>query len=186
VVYCRPMTEHRQSGERRRNLWAPWRIQYIDGLHGGDDEGECFFCRDAGDVGNDRKNLVLWRGKHCLAVMNRFPYTGGHALVAPYDHVGGLEDLDDATMLELMCMARDMQKLLAECIHAEGFNVGLNIGRCAGAGLPGHLHVHVVPRWGGDTNFMAVLGDVHTVPQALDDLYDRLVEASARLRLPRG
>jgi ATP adenylyltransferase len=179
------MSDQDLSSERRRNLWAPWRIEYIDGLHTGDDGEGCFLCRYAADADNDRRNLVLWRGEHCQAVMNRYPYTGGHTLLAPYAHVGGLEELDDPTMLELMLMARDMQKLLAECIHAEGFNVGLNVGKCAGAGLPGHLHMHVVPRWGGDTNFMAVLGGVHTVPQALDDLYDRLAAASARQKLPR-
>lgn len=172
-----------RSTERKRNIWAPWRMEYINGL-GDDDEG-CFLCRYRDDRDNDRSNLVVWRGDRCLAVLNRFPYTGGHSLIAPYDHVATLADLDDATMLEMMKMIRDLKRLLADSIHAEGFNVGMNVGRCAGAGLPGHLHVHVVPRWGGDTNFMAVLGEVHMLPQALEQLYDQLMDASARLDLPR-
>ena len=158
-------------------------MEYIDGLHEARDDG-CFLCRYRDDRDNDRRNLVLWRGKRCLALLNRYPYTGGHSMVAPHDHVAGLADLDDAAMLEMVKMVRDVQFLLADSIHAEGFNVGMNVGRCAGAGLPGHLHLHIVPRWTGDTNFMAVLGEVHTLPQALGQLYDQLVGASAKMKLP--
>ncbi len=106
-------------------------------------------------------------------------------MVAPFDHVAGLDDLDGPTMQEMMEMVRDLRKLLAHAIHAEGFNIGMNIGRCAGAGLPEHLHIHIVPRWGGDTNFMAVLSDVRVIPQTLASLFVRLREASAELQLPK-
>lgn len=177
------MSEESASTERSRNIWAPWRIEYINELS---DEGNgCFLCRYRDQADKDAENLVLWRGQRCLAVLNRFPYTGGHSMVAPLAHVGSLEDLDPATMLEMMCMLRDLQKALEHTVHAQGFNVGINIGRCAGAGLPGHLHVHIVPRWNGDTNFMAVLGGSRVIPQSLDSLYAALKEAAAQLHLPR-
>ncbi len=178
------MSQEPHGTERKRNIWAPWRMEYIDGLHEGQDDG-CFLCRDRDETENDEKNLVLWRGPRTLAVLNRFPYTGGHSMVAPFDHVAGLDDLDGPTMQEMMEMVRDLRKLLAHAIHAEGFNIGMNIGRCAGAGLPEHLHIHIVPRWGGDTNFMAVLSDVRVIPQTLASLFVRLREASAELQLPK-
>lgn len=145
----------------------------------------CFLCRTRDETDRDAENLLLWRTKNCLVVMNRFPYSAGHLLIAPAEHVGELADLPDETLLEMMQLARDSQKLLAHSIRAEGFNIGVNIGRCAGAGLPEHLHVHVVPRWSGDTNFMAVLGDVRVVSQSLTKLYRQLREASVKLKLPR-
>ncbi len=176
------MPEDSFSTERKRNLWAPWRIEYIAELS--EAAGECFLCRYRNEPDSDRQNLVLWRGRRCFVVMNRFPYTGGHCLVAPLRHVGELYELDDATMLELMSMLRDAQKVLARALNAEGFNIGLNIGRCAGAGLPGHLHLHLVPRWGGDTNFMHVMGDVRVIPQSLDALYDAMLKAADELKPP--
>jgi ATP adenylyltransferase len=177
------MGEESPSTERKRNIWAPWRIEYIDGLHDRKDDG-CFLCRYREDRQNDRKNLVLWRGRRSLAVLNRFPYTGGHSLVAPLEHLAGMDDLEPGTMLEMMEIVRDLRRVLAHAIHAEGFNVGMNIGRCAGAGLPDHLHIHVVPRWAGDTNFMPVLAEAHVMPQTLEDLYDRLAQAGGQLHLP--
>jgi ATP adenylyltransferase len=165
------------------NIWAPWRIEYIQSL--ADDNDACFLCRYRDEPSNDTDNLLLWRGKACFAVMNRFPYTGGHMLVAPLEHVGGLEDLSGAVMCEMMEMVRDLQIVLKHTIGAQGFNVGMNIGRCAGAGLPGHLHMHIVPRWGGDTNFMSVLGDVRVIPQALSQLYQQLQSKSGELKLPK-
>ena len=184
LIYSIAMRNESGSTERKRNIWAPWRMEYINGLHENQDEG-CFLCRYRDEEDQDKKNLVLWRGKQSFVVLNRFPYTGGHSLIAPYDHVADLEDLEDPAMLEMMHLIRDVKHLLTAGIHPEGFNVGMNIGRCAGAGLPGHLHIHVVPRWSGDTNFMAVLGEVHTVPQALADLHARLIAASAELGLPK-
>lgn len=177
------MGEESESTERKRNIWAPWRMEYINGLQDGK-EGDCFLCsyRESDD---DEENLVLWRGRRSFAVLNRFPYTGGHSMVAPLDHVASLDDLDSQTMLEIMEMIRELRTLLAHALNAEGFNVGMNIGRCAGAGLPGHLHVHIVPRWRGDTNFMSVFGKVHVIPTSLELLYAQLREASEELKLPR-
>jgi ATP adenylyltransferase len=173
-----------QSIERNRNIWAPWRMEYIDSLSQ-EQDGGCFLCRLIKEPENDAKNFVLWRGLHCLALLNRFPYTGGHSMIAPMQHVGDLSQLSDQTMLEIMALLRDMQQILQASVHADGFNVGINIGRCAGAGLPGHLHVHIVPRWGGDTNFIAVFGGVRVIPQTLDTLYELIKNAGAKLLLPK-
>jgi ATP adenylyltransferase len=177
------MGEQSHSTERKTNLWAPWRMEYIDGL-GGDQPDGCFLCRYRDQIDRDGANLVLWRGRKSLAVMNRFPYTGGHSMVAPTAHVASLDELEPAAMVEMLEMVRDLQKVLARAIRAEGFNIGMNVGRCAGAGLPGHLHIHVVPRWGGDTNFMAVLGEVRVIPQRLEELYELLRRAGQDLKLP--
>lgn len=164
----------------KANIWAPWRIEYIESLGA---DGECFLCQIRDNPDCDAENLVLWRGRCAMTVMNRFPYTGGHSLVAPHEHIADLDAVDDETMLEMMGMARDVQKALVEAIRAQGFNVGINIGRCAGAGLPGHLHLHVVPRWAGDTNFMSVFGDVRVIPDALSSLRRKILAAAGRLGL---
>jgi ATP adenylyltransferase len=117
-------------------------------------------------------------------VLNRFPYTGGHSLVAPLDHVAELAELDEQTMLEMFQMFRDLQHVLSQALHAQGFNIGINLGRCAGAGLPDHLHAHVVPRWAGDTNFMPVLGGTTVIPVALEKLHAQLRDAARQLHLP--
>jgi len=185
-VYSAVMSEQDQDRapgpEWKTNLWAPWRMEYIDSLSGTDDG--CFLCRIRDNPDDDEKNLLLWRGRRTLAVLNRFPYTGGHALVAPMDHVPGLADLDDETVLEMMGAVRDLQQTLDRALHAQGYNIGINIGRCAGAGLPGHLHVHIVPRWSGDTNFMAVFGDIRVIPDALSALRRKILQAAAELHLP--
>ena len=177
--------EHTINGstERSRNLWAPWRMEYISQL--GDSNGECFLCEYRDRPGKDAEQLVLWRGREVFVVMNRFPYTGGHLLIAPNVHEGRLRALSDEVMLELMASLRDCQDLLTDVLGADGFNVGFNFGRCAGAGLPDHLHMHIVPRWEGDTNFMSVLGDVRVIPQALEALYEQLCKRAAEMGLPR-
>jgi len=166
------------------NLWAPWRMEYIRSL-GGQGKGGCFLCDYSDAPGEDAENHVVCRTEQALMVMNRFPYTNGHLLICPLAHKPDLEDLGDAEMTGLWWLTRDAKTLLAETIGAHGFNIGINFGLCAGAGLPGHLHLHVVPRWNGDTNFMAVLGDVRVIPQSLDRLYQDLLAAMARLGLPR-
>jgi ATP adenylyltransferase len=163
------------TADRNVNLWAPWRMEYINGL--GEDQG-CFLCRYRDEVGKDSENLVLWRTERTLVVMNRFPYNGGHLLVAPLGHVASLRELDEAGLAGLLAGVRDGQDVLTSVLKPQGFNVGINLGRCAGAGLPGHLHVHVVPRWEGDTNFMTVLGDIRVIPQALQALYEQLRAAA--------
>jgi ATP adenylyltransferase len=162
-------------------LWAPWRIPYIRGLEKRD---ECFLCHNLAHPQDDGDNLVLWRTAGCLVVLNRFPYNNGHLLIAPARHIASLEETDSAEMLELMQLVRESQKVLSLAIHPHGFNVGLNFGRCAGAGLPGHLHVHIVPRWDGDTNFMNVCSDTRVISQSLVDLLEELKAVSAANGLP--
>jgi len=171
------------DAERKLNIHAPWRIEYINMLS--KEEQGCFLCRIRDEKDNDAENLLLWRAKHSMVVMNRFPYSAGHLLIAPYEHIGQLEQLSSDAMLEMMRLACDAQKLLTTSIKAEGFNIGMNIGHCAGAGLEGHIHLHVVPRWGGDTNFMAVLADVRIISQSLTDLYRQLQRTSSELNLPQ-
>jgi ATP adenylyltransferase len=165
----------------RTNLWAPWRIPYIKGLE--KSEG-CFLCRDLAHPEQDDENLVLWRTGKSVVVMNRFPYNNGHLLIAPARHIADLDDATEAEMVELMKLVRESQRALSMTINPHGFNVGLNFGRCAGAGLPGHLHVHVVPRWDGDTNFMNVCTDTDVISQSLADLLVELKQASAEHGLP--
>ena len=159
-----------------------WNMEYIDALSNGDDG--CFLCRYRDDPSGDAKNLVLWRGKNSFALLNRFPYTGGHSLVAPYAHVANPADLDDAAMLEMFQMLRDLQATLERAVHAHGFNIGINLGRCAGAGLPGHLHAHIVPRWSGATNFISVFGGARVIPVTLESLYQQVRKAGEELQVP--
>ncbi len=160
--------------EFNSNLWAPWRMDYIRSLTAEAAESGCFLCRYAATPQDDAANHVVWRGPECLVVMNRFPYTNGHLMVAPVAHVGALADLPDETYGQMSELIRRAVALLKRTVNAQGFNVGYNLGLCAGAGLPDHVHAHVVPRWNGDTNYMAVLGKVRVVPDALDALYAEL------------
>ena len=164
-----------------KNLWAPWRMEYIKGLA---EKSPCFLCDYTGDASKDAENLVLWRTSHCIMVFNRFPYNNGHMLIAPKRHIADLSDASDDEMLEMMRLVRDCQKLLTSAIGPDGFNVGMNLGRCAGAGLPDHMHIHVVPRWNGDTNYMAVCAGTDVISQGLTELYGQLVEISKTQNLP--
>jgi len=177
------MTEN-SGRERKCNIWAPWRMPYIETLHEDPADDGCFLCRGRDQRDRDVENLVLWRGEHCLAVLNRYPYTGGHSMVAPLQHVATMGEMPDPALLEMMRMVTSLQDALKAGFDCQGFNVGFNIGRCAGAGLPGHLHVHVVPRWNGDTNFMPVFTDVRVVPVSLEEIYEQLSAAAAKLDLP--
>ena len=165
----------------RENLWAPWRIPYIKGIE--KSEG-CFLCHDLAHPEADDENLLLWRTDHCIVVLNRFPYNNGHLLIAPARHVANFEETSDEEMIELTKLIRESQRALSMTVNPHGFNVGLNFGRCSGAGLPGHMHIHVVPRWNGDTNFMNVCSDTHVVSQSLVDLLAELKAISAEHALP--
>jgi ATP adenylyltransferase len=171
-----------------QQIWAPWRLSYITGdaqrpeptpqanlLPGGD--ADCFLCQDVAE-GNDRERLIVARGCHSVTMLNRYPYNNGHLLVAPRRHVARLDQLESCEQLDLFQTVARMIGLLEKVLKAEGFNVGLNLGRAAGAGLPGHLHWHVVPRWPGDTNFMPVLTGIRVIPQSLEALWQALSEAS--------
>lgn len=152
-----------------KQVWAPWRIEYILGPK----ESGCFLC-DLIASDQDRAHHVLHRGATCVVVMNRYPYTGGHLMVAPYRHVAGLENLTPEERTELMTLTSRSVEILRKVMNPQGFNIGINLGAAAGAGLKDHLHQHIVPRWVGDTNFMPVLGGTTIIPQALDELYDAL------------
>ena len=172
---------------KNNNLWAPWRIEYLKSLDKSQtkpDGDRCFLCEYRKTPDQDTKNLVLCRGRYNTVVMNRFPYVAGHLLIAPISHVPDLDLLDEQTMLEMMLLARDFQKILAQTIRPHGFNFGINIGRCSGAGLPDHVHTHIVPRWDGDTNFMSVTGHTRVISQSLEELYNQLTRVSKELQLP--
>ena len=133
----------------------------------------CFLCKAAA-CDDDRASLVVLRLEHCFCLLNRYPYNNGHLLIAPYAHKGDLPELDDAEQLEMMHALQEMEARLRRVMNPDGFNVGLNLGKVSGAGLPGHIHIHVVPRWNGDTNFMPVLADTKVIPQSLDEVFDLL------------
>ena len=154
------------------DLWAPWRLHYVVKDHQRPEPG-CFLCHGWQDQA-DRENLVVHRQERSLVVLNRYPYNNGHLLVAPAEHKGNVAELTDEEMLELMQTIRAMIGALDEVLHPDGYNVGLNLGRVAGAGLPGHLHWHIVPRWNGDTNFMPVVSNTKVIVQSLEALYDLL------------
>ena len=156
-------------------LWAPWRSTYIKG----EKSDECIFCTKPALP--DEEGLVVHRGEHCFVMLNAFPYTSGHVMVAPYLHTADLAGLDRETSLELMALTQESLRAITAAYGPEGFNLGANLGSVAGAGVADHLHMHVVPRWEGDTNFMSVVGEVRVLPQSLEDTQRTLKEAFASL-----
>lgn len=153
-------------------LWAPWRLQYIEM---DTSTGGCIFV-DLPAQSEDRANLILYRGAHSFVIMNAFPYTNGHLMVAPYKHTAEISDLEDETLLEINQMLGHCVRWIRAAYNPDGFNIGINLGKAAGAGIPTHIHWHIVPRWSGDTNFMTTVGQVRVLPQSLEDSYDRLKE----------
>jgi ATP adenylyltransferase len=154
-------------------LWAPWRLEYIQSA---DDAHECFLCA-AAEGADDEETLVVHRGERCVVLLNRFPYSPGHLLVAPHRHGVELEALDDAEVVEVHRLAADALAALRAEASPDGFNLGWNVGRVAGAGVTDHVHLHVVPRWNGDTNFMPVLADVKVMPEHLLETRRKLAAA---------
>jgi len=152
-----------------KKIWAPWRLEYIKS----EKEEGCFLCRACAER-EDRRNLLLRRGRTCALIMNRYPYNNGHLMAFPYRHQASIAEIGSEERLELMDLVDESIKVLSKTLNPDGFNVGFNLGQVAGAGLETHLHAHIVPRWSGDTNFMPVLGEVKVIPQALLDLYDLL------------
>jgi ATP adenylyltransferase len=150
-------------------LWAPWRLEYIKS----NKEGECIFCARLAE-GDDESSLIVHRGERCFVILNAYPYNNGHVMVAPYEHVPSIEDLDDGVLLELMRLTQRSLAALREAYAPEGYNIGVNEGKVAGAGFDDHIHLHVVPRWGADTNFMPVIGSTRVLPQSLEDSYETL------------
>jgi ATP adenylyltransferase len=162
-------------------LHAPWRMDYIRSLDKPAAD-ECFLCQ-AGTASPDahKNHLVLWTTPHTLVCINKFPYTNGHLLIAPRAHKADFELLDAEELVDMQKQSIEAIRLLKRAISPQGFNLGVNLGRCAGAGLPGHLHQHVVPRWNGDTNFISVVGEIRIVPQAVSQLYDELIRVRCEM-----
>ncbi len=157
-------------------MWSPWRSQYIQTFKDEDKKAPkpCFFCEAAPHPENDREMLVVARRENCFVMLNRYPYNSGHALVAPYRHVGTLKELREEELTGIILTIREASAVLESYLNPHGFNIGVNVGRVAGAGVPGHFHFHVVPRWNGDTSFMPVLGEVRVVSQAVQEMQEDL------------
>ena len=153
-------------------LWSPWRFRYVSQAN---KQGGCVFCEKvAAESSRARENLLLYRGRWNFVLLNLYPYTTGHSMVVPYAHVGMLEDIEPAALAEMMELAKRLQAALRDCYHPEGYNLGMNLGRSAGAGVADHLHLHVLPRWTGDSNFMTVVGETRIQPEDLFTTYDKL------------
>ncbi len=166
-----------------KRIWAPWRMDYVEGKA---KESGCIFCRRAA-MDNDAENLILYRGKHAFVILNLYPYTNGHTMVVPFTHKASLEDLDETTRNELMQLTTEAVTVIRNVYHAEDFNIGINIGEAAGAGIAEHIHVHIVPRWTGDTSFMTTSGDTRVLPESLDKSYQRLRAEWSKIKTdPRG
>jgi len=154
-----------------KRLWAPWRARYILG----EKESKCIFCEKP-KQDKDEDNYILLRGKRCLVMLNAYPYNNGHLMIAPYRHIDSVEDLEDDEAREMMNLLSRMITLLKKALGPEGFNVGMNLGTVAGAGIADHLHLHVVPRWKGDTNFMPLISNTKIISESLRETYQKLKE----------
>jgi ATP adenylyltransferase len=165
------MSSFEKKGKNMNKLWAPWRIGYITHKK----PLKCIFCQQPKKKKQDKKNFVIKRTKNAFSLLNIFPYNNGHLLVAPYKHVKDLRDLNREEILELMDLVKEALNLLDKKLKPQGYNIGLNLGRIAGAGFDQHIHIHIVPRWKGDTNFMSVINDTKVIAQSLKELYKILV-----------
>jgi ATP adenylyltransferase len=159
-----------------KRLWAPWRMKFVE-----EHPAECVFCTVQKQQ-DDAKNLIVFRGQTAFVILNRYPYTSGHMLVVANLHRSSLEDLDPTTRAEMMELTTKSMQILRKVYAPEAFNVGANIGEVAGAGIAGHVHLHIVPRWGGDTNFMSVLSETRVLPEELEDTYRRVQDAWTNAR----
>jgi ATP adenylyltransferase len=154
-------------------LWSPWRFRYVTTAGAGD---ECIFCVKAAEP-NDEENLVVHRGERNFVILNLYPYTTGHLMIAPYEHAATLEGTAEETLAEMMRLTRLSEKHLRAVYRPRGLNIGMNIGECAGAGIAGHIHMHVVPRWPADANFMTIIGETRVLPEDLKTTYRKLSDA---------
>lgn len=157
-------------------LWAPWRVEYFE-----KEPADRDFLETAARAADDAEYLVITRRKNAFLMMNRYPYTVGHLMAVPYRKVAELSALGENEIVELWNLVVHAQALLRATVKAQGFNIGLNLGECAGAGVPHHLHIHIVPRWRGDTNFMPIIGGLRVLSDGLDALYGKLMETQAKL-----
>lgn len=156
------------------HLWAPWRIAFIE-QKPAHPKG-CIFCIYPAE-NRDAEHFILYRGQHCFMMLNLYPYNNGHLMIAPYQHVETIEKLDAATLAELMAQSQLALRALRLAMTPDGFNMGINEGKVAGAGFAEHMHFHIVPRWNGDTNFMPVVADIKVMPELLDSVYQKLKQA---------
>jgi ATP adenylyltransferase len=163
---------HTMRRVANQRIWAPWRLPYVKDASKDAEEG-CIFCAKPGEDDDDA-NLIVHRGERCFVILNLFPYTNGHLMIAPFDHVATLQEIDGPTSAEVMALAQRSMRALDEAYQPQGYNVGVNQGRVAGAGFDSHIHLHVVPRWAGDTNYMPVLADTRVMPESLKDSYEAL------------
>jgi ATP adenylyltransferase len=154
-------------------LWSPWRYKYISQAS---PSTGCVFCEKSSSA-DDRENLIIYRGEFNFVLLNLFPYTNGHMMVAPYQHVASLEEAPEETVVEMMRLARTATRHLHTVYKPQGMNLGMNLGESAGAGIAGHIHMHVLPRWTGDSNFMTVVGETRVIPEAMDVTWQKLTEA---------
>jgi ATP adenylyltransferase len=159
-------------------LWTPWRFQYMEQVTSGE-QPECIFC-DAVAQNRDEETLIVYRGKDAFVILNRFPYTSGHVMMVPYDHVAQLGLCKPEALNEMMELARRVEAAFQEDYQPDGMNLGMNLGRAAGAGVTGHLHLHMLPRWMGDSNFMTVVGETRVHPEELKTTYKKLKKALAQ------
>ena len=155
------------------NLWAPWRKEYIKQI--GKEQG-CFLCQEL-EKEDSAENLILYRGKYSFIILNRYPYSNGHVMVAPLRHTGNFEELKKEELQEIFTLSQKLIAALKKVYNPQGFNLGINLGRCAGAGLIDHLHLHIVPRWEGDTNYMLVTGNTKVIPESLEEGYKQIKKA---------
>jgi ATP adenylyltransferase len=156
------------------HLWTPWRSTYITSTK---TETGCIFCKAAATPDDDESNLVVERGEHCFVILNRFPYTSGHLMIAPYAHVSRLNDATQKTVDEMTRFVRWAETVFEQAYRPEGINIGMNLGRAAGAGIAEHIHMHVLPRWTGDANFMTSVANTRVIPESLDQTYSKLKQA---------
>jgi len=161
-------------------LWAGWRSEYLESTTGDDDDDGCVFCRTLASDAPGNETYVVWRGERAAALLNKYPYTSGHVMVLPVRHVGELEDLGPDEALEVWSAVTDAVRAVKAAYRPGGLNVGANLGRAGGAGVPGHFHVHCLPRWAGDTNFMTSIAEARVLPEPLGVTYGRLAEAWPR------
>ncbi len=159
--------------KENRPLWAPWRIDFIRSKK----DKQCFLCIDRDDESSDVEKLIIARGEKNFVILNRYPYNSGHIMISPYRHIGDIEEMDREERYEMMDLTVKSKKVLSKVLNPDGFNVGFNLGTAAGAGVADHIHMHIVPRWNGDTNFMPVLAGIHVVPEALNVTLKLLTQA---------
>jgi ATP adenylyltransferase len=164
------------DSDRGQPLWAPWRLEYVEGGGG----GGCIFCEPS-EPKPDRERLILHRGRHAIVRLNRFPYAAGHLMVSPVAHRARLSELEPEARLELATRLAQCERILEEAFRCDGLNVGANLGAAAGAGFADHLHFHVVPRWRGDVNFMTSIGEIRVIPAHIERSYERLLPAFREL-----